>query len=250
MPPFLDDFDGHRLDPAVWDPHYLPAWSSRAETAACHEVADGLLRLRIPPGQAWWCPDRHPEPLRVSGIASGGHSGPVGSTVAGQPFVEGLTVREEQPRLEGWLPRRGEVAVRVRMEVSPRSMAAVWLSGFEETREQSGEICLVEVFGRSVVPGASAEVGMGVKKLGDPDLVQDFAAPRIGVDVATWHEYAVTWDERSAHFAVDGRHVRTCRRPPTYPMQVMMAVFDFPAWSSGDDGELEPVLEVDWVRGT
>ena len=27
---FEDDFDGPELDPAVWLPHYLPAWSSRA----------------------------------------------------------------------------------------------------------------------------------------------------------------------------------------------------------------------------
>lgn len=250
MAGFRDDFDGDRLDPAVWDPHYLPHWGTRAGTAAHYDVADGLLRLSIPVDHPRWCPEEHETPLRVSGIASGSHSGPVGSTVGGQPFLDGLTVREAQPRLEGWLPRRGEVAVRCRMEISHRSMAAAWLSGFEETPDQSGEICLVEIFGQDVDPGRSAQVGMGVKKLGDPGLEHDFAAPRIAIDVADWHEYAVRWDEDRAVFSVDGDAVRTCRNPPTYPLQVMVAVFDFPDRSRGDDGDLVPALEVDWISGS
>jgi hypothetical protein len=250
VPDFRDDFDADRLDPAVWDPHYLPQWGTRAGTAAHFELAASTLRLSIPVDHPRWCPDQHDTPLRVSGIASGAHSGPVGSTTGGQPFRAGLTVLEEQPRLEGWLPTRGEVAVRCRMELSHRSMAAVWLSGFEETPEDSGELCLVEVFGKDVEPDRSAEVGMGVKKLGDPRLEHDFAAPRLSIDVAEWHEYAVRWDDDAAVFSVDGQPVRTCSRPPTYPLQAMIAVFDFPAWSRGDDEHLVPAYDVDWVRGS
>jgi hypothetical protein len=246
---FDDDFLGDRLDPAVWDPHYLPHWASRAATAATYAVADSALRLWIPAELPLWCPDLHPGPLRVSGIASGAHSGPVGSTVGGQPFLPGQTVREEQPRLEGWLPGSGEVAVRCRMELSPRSMAAVWLSGFEETPEQSGEVCLAEVFGKDVVPGVSAEVGMGIKKLGDPTITHDFEAPRVPVDVSRWHTYAVRWDRGGAAFSVDGEAVRTSGDAPVYPLQVMIAVFDFPAWSHGNDEHLVPVLEVDRISG-
>jgi hypothetical protein len=32
-------------------------------------------------------------------------------------------------------------------------------------------------------------------------------------------------------------------------MQMMLAVFDFPAWSTGDDAEAVPSLVVDYVRG-
>jgi hypothetical protein len=250
MSEFHDDFDGPGLDLRVWDPHYLPHWSSRAATRATYDVAGSRLRLSIPSNGPLWCPDLHPEPLRVSGIASGSHSGPVGSTVGGQPFLAEQVVREEQPRLEGWLPRSGEVSVHCRMEVSPRSMAAVWLSGFEETPEQSGEICLVEVFGKDLDPGRSAEVGMGLKKLRDPDLVHDFAAPRVAVDVADWHDYAVHWDEHEAVFSMDGAVVRTCSGPPTYPLQVMIAVFDFPSWSRDDDDALVPLLEIDRISGS
>jgi hypothetical protein len=249
MSGFRDDFEGEELDPAVWDPHYLPHWGTRAGTAAHYIVDGGRLRLSIPRDHPLWCPDQHDTPLRASGIASGAHSGPVGSTMGGQPFLPGQTVREEQPRLEGWLPTRGEAAVRCRMEISHRSMAAVWLSGFQETPEESGEICLVEIFGKDLVPGESAEVGMGIKKLGDPRLVHDFAAPRVAIDVSDWHEYAVRWDADEAAFTVDGTHVRTCRHPPTYPLQVMVAVFDFPGWSLGADDDLVPAYELDWIRG-
>lgn len=249
MSDFDDDFPGSALDLSVWDPHYLPHWSSREASRATYAVAESVLRLTVPVDQPLWCPDLHPDPLRVSGIASGGHSGPVGSTTGGQPFLAGQTVCEEQPRLEGWLPSRGEVAVRCRMELSHRSMAAVWLSGFEETPEQSGEVCLLEVFGKDVVPGQSAEVGMGIKKFRDPAISHDFDAPRLSVDVSAWHTYAVRWDAAGAEFSVDGRSVRGCRDAPAYPLQVMVAVFDFPAWSAGDDDDLAPVLEVDRIRG-
>ena len=60
MPAFRDDFDGDALDPAVWDPHYLPAWSSRAATAARHRVSASRLRLWVPPDQPLSSPDPHP----------------------------------------------------------------------------------------------------------------------------------------------------------------------------------------------
>lgn len=242
-----DDFDGNRLDTTVWLPHYLPAWSSRAETAAVHTVADSLLTLRIPRDQGLWCPDEHDEPLRVSGVMSGHHSGPVGSTAGQQPIHPGQLVREEQPTFRGHLVSTGTVAIRCAMTISPRSMAALWMVGWEEEPDQCGEICVVEIFGRSVV-GPTCEVGMGLKSIRDPQLTQDFAAPRLPVDPAEMHTYAVTWGEDQAVFSVDEIEVRRCARPPTYDLQLMLAVFDFPSWSTGADDELEPELVVDWVR--
>jgi hypothetical protein len=32
-------------------------------------------------------------------------------------------------------------------------------------------------------------------------------------------------------------------------MQMMIAVFDFPDRSDGDDADAVPVFEVDWIRG-
>ena len=246
---FRDDFDGDQLDESVWFPYYLPAWSSREGTGAVYRLADSRLTLLIPTDMGLWCPDEHPEPIRVSGVQSGSYSGPVGSSLGQQRFRQGLRVREEQPRLEGWLPTGGRVEIRCRMDLSPRSMAAMWLAGFEENPDDAGELCVVEVFGRSIDDG-SAEVGVGIKKLHDPRLIHDFVSPRINLDVSEYHVYAVQWDDRNAGFFLDGQQVHSSHNPPTYPMQVMLAVFDFPEWSTGDDDQLVPSFDVDWVAGS
>ncbi|WP_345529740.1 glycoside hydrolase family 16 protein [Nocardioides endophyticus] len=248
---FADDFDQTDVDRSTWLTSYLPAWSSRDASTATYAVENSRLTLFIPPTQGLWCPGDHDPPLRVSGLQSGGFSGPVGSTRGQQRFREGQLVREEQPRFEGWLPSSGHVEVRCAMTISPRSMAALWLSGFEDdpAQQQCGELCVVEIFGKDLGPGPSAEVGVGIKAFRDPALRQDFAAPRLPVDVTEMHTYAVDWDDREAVFTVDGAEVRRCANPPTYPMQVMVGVFDFPAWSTGDDDHLVPSLTVDWIRG-
>lgn len=245
MPGFSDDFSGPDLDRSTWLASYLPVWSSTSDAAATYTVDNSLLRLTIPVDQGLWCAGDHDPPLRVSGIQSGSWSGPVGSTRGQQRYREGLVVREEQQRFEGWLPTSGRVAIRCAMTLSPRSMGAMWLSGFEDdpAQEQCGELCVVEVFGKD--PTA---VGVGIKAFRDPALTQDFAAPRLPIDVADFHTYAVDWDAAEAVFTVDDEVVRRCPRPPTYPMQVMIAVFDFPEWSDGSDDQLVPELVVDWVR--
>ena len=63
-----DDFDSD-LDTEVWLPHYLPHWSSRAESAATYAIADSELRLTIPVEQGLWCAGDHEPPLRVIGRA-------------------------------------------------------------------------------------------------------------------------------------------------------------------------------------
>jgi hypothetical protein len=251
---FEDRFSAPDLDPGTWSAHYLPAWSSRARSRASYQVNNAGLTLDIPVGHPIWCEGDHEPPLRVSGIQSGSWSGPEGTSLGQQRFREGQVVLEAQERFEGWLPSGGRVEASARMELSARSMAALWLSGFEDddAQERCGELCVFEVFGKDVMPGpeASAEVGVGIKAFRDPALTQDFAAPRIRIDVAEPHLYAVEWDAAQAVFSVDGMVLRRCPRPPTYPLQLMLAIFDFPRWSVGDDDDLVPRLVVDRVAGT
>ncbi|HWO52510.1 MAG TPA: glycoside hydrolase family 16 protein [Ornithinibacter sp.] len=240
-------FDTSTLDDGVWLPHYLPAWSSRALSRASFGLGGGL-RLNVPVDHPLWCSGEHFPPLRVSGLQSGSWSGPAGSTRGQQRFLEGQVVREEQPRFEGWLMSSGRVDIRARMTLSARSMAALWMSGFEDDpgQEQCGELCVFEIFGSSVHRDPpSAEVGVGIKPFRDPGLADDFAAPRLSIDVSQPHHFAVRWDAREAEFTVDDEIVRICPRPPTYPLQLMLAVFDFPQWSTGTDDHLVPELVVD-----
>jgi Glycosyl hydrolases family 16 len=246
-----DEFDGEDLDLSVWLHHYLPAWSSRSASAATYTLKNSELTLSIPVEQGAWCADNHTPLLRVSGIQSGNWSGPAGGTRGQQRFRDGLTVREQQQRFEGWLPTGGTIGIRARMSLSPRSMAALWMSGFEDdpAQERCGEICVFEVFGNALGPAEepSAEVGVGIKAFRDPALTQDFDAPRVPIDVTRHHDYVVNWDADVAVFSVDGAEVRRCPKPPTYPLQMMLAVFDFPEWSTGDDDHLVPTLTVDRV---
>jgi hypothetical protein len=247
---FRDDFDDPELDTSAWLPHYLPAWSSRHATRASYRLGNSCLTLDVPVDHPIWLAGEHEPPLRCSAMQSGSYSGPVGSTRGQQRFREGQEVREEQPRFEGWLPSSGRVEIRCKMTLSARSMGALWLAGVEDDAEQlqCGELCVVEIFGKSVA-GASCEVGMGIKAFRDPALTQDFDAPRLPIDVAEFHTYAVDWDADAAAFSVDGEVVRRCPRPPTYPMQLMVAVYDFPDWSVGEDDHLVPELVVDWISG-
>ncbi len=248
---FSDDFDAPDLDTETWIPHYLPMWSSRAESAATYAVAESELRLTIPPEQGLWCAGDH-DPLRVSGIQSGVFSGPVGSTIGQQPFRDGAVVREQQPTRWGWTPHHGLLEVRARMELSPRSMAAVWMVGLEEEPAHSAEICIFEVFGEAL--GAeggspSAAVGMGVHPFRDPAITDEFAATPAAIDVAESHVYAADWRPDRVDFLIDGRHVKTVHQAPDYRMQMMVAVFDFPDKAASAPPDHVPELAIDYVRG-
>jgi Glycosyl hydrolases family 16 len=228
----IDHFD--QLDTEVWLPHYLPHWSSRAESAATYTVADSELRLTIPAEQGLWCADTHEEPLRVSGVQSGVRDGQ-------QAFREGLVVREHQATRWGWTPHYGRIEIRARMNLSPRSMASLWMSGLEDEPDRCGEICVFEVFG-----DAQRNIGCGIKNFRDPALRWEFDAPELDIDVAEHHVYAADWQPRRVDFSVDGEHVKTVHQAPDYPLQAMVAVFDFPAKGGSDH---LPELAVDYIRG-
>ena len=246
---FRDDFEGPELDVEAWVPHYLPMWSSRAASAASFEVVDSELRLMVPPEHGLWCEGDH-DALRVSGIQSGVFSGPVGSTMGQQPFRDDLVVREAQETQWGWTPHLGVLEVRARMELSPRSMAAVWMVGLEDQPNRCAEICVFEVFGDALAEEGgrrSAAVGMGLHPFRDPEITDEFEAPRRELDVREHHVYAADWRPGRVDFLIDGELVKTTNQAPDYPMQMMIAVFDFPD-KEPETGQV-PLLAVDRVSG-
>ncbi|HET7703880.1 MAG TPA: glycoside hydrolase family 16 protein [Candidatus Limnocylindrales bacterium] len=245
----LDEtFPGPALDEAIWLPAYLPHWSSRADAAPSYAIRADGLHLAIPPEHPLWCPDTHDEPIRISGIQSGHWSGPLGSTRGQAPFRPGLVVREDIPPFNGYTPQYGRIEIRMRGVISPRSMVACWMIGIEDRPERSGEICLVEIFGASVRDG-SAEVGMGIHAFRDPALREDWSAERFPLDPAEVHTYAVEWAPGSVDFLIDGRPVRHADQAPDYPMQLMIAAFDFPDRATDTDVSATPELVVSHVRG-
>ena len=81
----------------------------------------------------------------------------------------------------------------------------------------------------------------------DPALTDEFDAPRMQIDVSEPHVYAADWRPGRVDFLIDGLPAKTVQQAPDYPMQMMVAVFDFPAKGDSDD---VPELAVDHVRGT
>ncbi len=236
-----------RLDPTIWTASYLPAWSSRTAAAATYETGPGGLDLSIPPSQPLWCPDLHDGPLRVSAIHSANRSGPVGSTDAPQPFREGLVVREAQPTVLGFVPHFGSISVTCSAHLTPRSMCSAWMVGLEDEPERCGEICLMEVFGDSIVDGR-ASVGQGIHRFRDPALREDFSADPREIDIEESHTYAVRWRRGSVEFTIDGVTTRTADQAPDYPMMLILGLFDFPH-RPGDPGDV-PHFRVTQVTGS
>jgi beta-glucanase (GH16 family) len=126
-------------------------------------------------------------------------------------------------------------------------MVSLWMVGLEDRPERSAEICVTEMFGDAVVPAESAAVGTGLHRFRDPSVPEDFETIRLPIDLADFHTYAVRWTPGQADFFVDDVLVRSCPGAPSYPMQLMLAVFDFPERAPADDHV--PTFTVDYLRG-
>ena len=243
---FEDAFAGEALDETRWLPSYLPHWSSRRRAAARYRLGDGCLRLRIDEDQEPWCPELDGS-VRVSSLQTGVFSGPLGSAIGQHRFSPRAVVREEQEPLRLYTPQYGLIAVRARASDDPQAMVALWMIGYEDEPERSGEICVCEIFGRDVGP-SSAAVGMGVHPFGDPRLLDDFAAERLPIDAREPHVYAAEWTPEHVAFSLDGELVRVVPQSPAYPMQLMLSLYAFPD-ADAQPGRYPKEFVVDFVRG-
>ena len=241
---FEDDFDGEALDERRWLPYYLPQWSSRERSAARYEIRGGCLELLIEDGQEPWCPEFDGD-VRVSSLQTGVFAGPVGSGIGQQRFNPDAVVREAQDEIRLYTPHYGLFEIRAKAIDDPRNMVALWMIGFEDEPERSAEICVCEIFGRDVEP-ARARVGMGVHPFGDPRIADEFAAEPVAIDAREFHVYAAEWTPEHVAFFVDGEHVKTVRQSPSYPMQLMLGVYEFPGAGTTPYPKR---FTVDYVRG-
>lgn len=241
-PEFSDDFRGPTLDRSRWLPFYLPQWSSRAAAEATATTGADGLRLTIEPQQKPWLPAVD-GPLRVSSLQTGVFAGPLGSAIGQHRFNPILRVAEEQVEERLYVPRNGRFEMRARMDLHPGQLAALWMIGFEDEPDRSGEITIMEIFGHSI-DATSAELGHGIKAVNDPRLTTDFAAPRKTLSPADYHVYAATWDTSGVSFYLDDALLRRCEQSPAYPMQFMFNVYELTP-----HGATPPVMQVDWFRG-
>jgi hypothetical protein len=244
---FEDTFDGTALDLGHWIPYYLPHWSSRERAAARYELRDGCLRLLITADQQPWCPELDGD-VRVSSLQTGVFAGPVGSTIGQHRFNAAAIVREAQTNARLYTPQYGRIELRAKALDDPRAMVALWMIGYEDEPERSAEICVCEIFGRDV-GATSVAVGMGVHPFGDPTIADEFSREVSPIDARDFHVYAAEWTDEYVEFFVDGRLAKRVGQSPSYPMQLMLSIYEFPADTPDDPAAYPKAFVVDYVRG-
>lgn len=129
-------------------------------------------------------------------------------------------------------------------------MVAFWLIGYEDEPDRSAEICVCEIFGRGVTSNHAA-VGLGMHPFGDPRIVDDFSTETVPIDAREFHVYQAEWTPEHVAFFIDGRFIKTVHQSPSYPMQLMLGIYEF-----ADEMAPEPTTSaypkpfvVDYVRG-
>lgn len=240
-------FGSEALDPERWIAHYLPQWSTPDRSAARYRLGPDGLTLRIDHDQPAWSPEFDGE-LRVSNLQTGVRSGPAGSGSGQHPFRDGLVVRTPQPERALWLPHYGLIEVTLVPCLHPRALTALWLIGFESTPEQSGELCVVELFGRDILPDGSGRVGVGVHPFGDPALVDDFAQVATAIDLRDEHRYTVEWMPGAARFSLDDDLIAEVDQSPAYPLQLMLNLYELPDSSPRDPDDYPLEARITSVR--
>jgi len=244
---FVEDFTGAALDESRWVPHYLPHWTTPDRSAARYDLSPGVLRLRIDADQAAWRPEDGE--LRVSNLQTGTFSGPLGSRRGTHRHREDLLVRTPQPTRALFTPTGGLVEARLRATADPTVMLAVWLVGFEQGGpDESGEICIAELYGHSVGPGGSS-VRTGIKAHHDPGLRDDMTDVPLDLDATGWHTYAAAWTDRTTTICVDDQPIRTIDQGMAYRLQLMIDLFEFPPDGPRDPARYPKVGNVGAVRG-
>jgi hypothetical protein len=240
---FSDGFERGSLDPERWVAAYLPQWSSRARSAPRFRFEDGRLVLEIAAHQPPWCPEWDGG-TRVSSIQTGVFAGPLGGGIGQHRFRPEVVVTEEQEPARLYTPTYGRIEMRARAVADPDVMVALWMIGFEDEPERSGELCVCEIFGRDIRAG-SVRVGMGIHPFGDSRLVDDFGQVELAIDATKPHRYVADWTPNGVDFLVDERVVRHTDQSPDYPMQLMLGIYEF----APTPGGYPKRFVVDHVRG-
>lgn len=249
MGKFQDDFGGGRLNPDNWVDHYLPQWTTPQRSQARYVVGDAGLELRIEADQpAWRDLDG---PMRVSNVQTGTFSGAAGSRAGTHRHrLDGLAVVTPQAVRRLWTPTRGRVDVTASASPDPTCMLGIWLVGFEAYGGQdSGEICVAEVFGDRIAPTRST-VRTGIKGHHDPRLSTDLSDVALPIDATEPHTYAAEWNENGVRLTVDGTTIMTSAQVLSYELQLMISLFEFPDAAPRDPDRYPKSAVVRSVSGT
>lgn len=240
--PFFDDFRQPEIDKEIWFPVHLPHWSNREQAKASFELTSDGLRLHIAEGQKPWCSEFDGS-TRVSNLQTAITAAALGATDGQHRFKPGLVVAESQEQNINVLMQHGIIEVRVKLNLLENNTGALWLVGLEGVPEDSGELCIFEVkHGADLVD--EIEVGLGSKNHFDPRFSGEFETFIVS-GASDWHTYKMAWQPELAEFFIDSKKVFETKAIPTYPLQLMLGVYDS-SESTAKSGE----MLVDYIRVT
>ena len=221
--PDLDERFGGPLSAERWVTRYLPHWTTPDRSEARYRITPDGLELRIERDQLDWRPEE--APLRVSNLQTGTYSGLVGSTSGTHRHRDDLRVRTETPLQLLFAPVSGRVDLTMSATRDDGCMLAAWLVGTEHVSpDDSGEICIVEIDADAV--GQRTVVRNGVKAHHDRRMHTDMAEVTLPLDASLPHTWTVIWGSGQTVIGCDGLIVRRIAQAPTYPLFLMVDLFE------------------------
>ncbi len=223
---FFDTFSDDKIDETKWLPQYLPHWTTPGLAKPRYHFEEGNLILRLDVDQDAWCPE-HDGDVKCSSIQTGHFSGGLGTARGQLRFSKNLRVQTALPKSELFLPLHGYFEVRAKAKIASNNMVAFWMMGFEELPENSGEITVMEIFGKNCTAQAT-RFGHGVKQATDPRLLTEYHDDLLNFDVADWHTYGVEWTKSGTDHFIDGNHLCHINHAPQYPLQFMLGIYELP----------------------
>lgn len=246
-----DEFDTPTLNTNLWLPYYLPHWSSRAQTAPHYTLGNSELTLQIVKDQAPWCPEFDGE-VRASCFQTGEYAGALGSSEGQLQFNAAGVVREAQENVRLYTPQYGYFELRAKGLTTGANHAALWMIGYEDVPERSGEICVFELVG-ALTGEHQSRVRFGVHPWADGTLAEEFYEEAYAINTARYHVYGLEWTPTHIDFYIDNQKTRTIHQSPAYPMQFMLGVYEHPfegAWTGvyDPDAPYPKMFTVDYFR--
>ena len=250
---FADEFDGPSIDINKWFPFYLPHWSSRAQSTPRYYFEQGNLILQITEDQQPWCPEFDGE-VRCSSIQTGEFAGPLGSESGQLRFSHDCVVREEQINGQTYTPQYGYFELRAKGLRTSANHVALWMIGYEDAPEKSGEIAIFELLGAHT-SSTSSQIRFGVHPWGDQNLKDEFYEEFLNIDTSLFHIYGLEWKPASLEFYVDNLKLKTIHQSPNYPMQFMVGIYEHPfegAWTGayGPNAPYPKKFTIDYFRAS
>lgn len=221
-----DDFSGSSLNEEIWLPIYLPQWSSRENSKPDYHLEDSSLILSIDKDHRPWCPEFNGD-VKVSSIQTGVYSGKLGSDKGQHRFNKECRVREEQETIQKFTPHYGYFEIRAASPETKSTVVSLWMIGFEDEPHKSSEICVFEIFGKTIAKD-HAIIGYGLHPFGDPTITNEFYQERFDLDVTKFQIYAVDWTPNYVDFYVNNKFIRRIDQSPNYPMQFMLGIYELP----------------------